>query len=111
MFAWDDWNKEHVKKHGSNELEAKYVIEHAQKPFPREAADDKYLVWGRASSGRFLQVVFAFKLPEELEFSNLSFLDWAALIDYENVVAVYVIHAIPMTKKQLRQYHKLMDRS
>jgi len=111
VFAWDDWNKEHVKKHGSSEVDAKYVVEHAAKPFPREIGRNKHLVWGTTPSGRFLQVVFAFKLPEELEFRNLELLDWGTMIDYEGTVAVYVIHAMPLTKKQLRQYRKLRSTS
>jgi hypothetical protein len=111
VFAWDDWNKEHVKKHGSNEADAKYIVEHAKAPFPREVGEDKHLVWGKALSGGFLQVVFAFKLPEQLEFNSLALLDWATLIDYEGTVAVYVIHAMPLTKKQLREYRKLRSKS
>jgi hypothetical protein len=107
VFAWDDWNKAHVTKHGSNEAEAKYIIENADGPFPREIGDGKYLVWGKTASGSFLQVVFAFKLPEELEFTSLTFLDWAALIDDDHTVAIYVIHAMPLTKKQLREFRKI----
>lgn len=111
VFAWDGWNKEHVTKHGSNEAEAEYVIEHAAAPFPREIGDGKYLVWGKAPSGGFLQVAFAFKLVEELEFTSLTFLDWVTLIDYDGTVAIYVIHAMPMTSNQLRQYRKLRSES
>ena len=111
VFAWDNWNKKHVTKHGSNEAEAKYIIEHAEDPFPREIGDDKYLVWGKAPSGGYLQVVFTFKVPEELEFTSLTFLDWAKLIDYDGTVAIYVIHAMPLTSKQLRQYRKLRSES
>jgi hypothetical protein len=107
VFAWDHWNKVHVTKHGASEADAQYVIAHAKDPFPREIGDDKFLVWGKNPSGRLLQVVFAFKLPEDLEFTSLAVLDWATLIDYEGTIAVYVIHAMPLTSKQLKQYRKI----
>jgi uncharacterized DUF497 family protein len=107
VFAWDDWNREHVKKHGATEGDATHVIEHVREPFPRQIGEDKYLVWGQNAQARHLQVVFAFKLPEELEFTSLTFLDWSALIDYDSTVAIYVIHCMPLTARQLRQYRKL----
>jgi hypothetical protein len=111
VFAWDDWNKAHVTKHGSNASEAQYIIEHAKDPFPREIGDEKYLVWGKSPSGGFLQVVFVFKLPEDLEFTSLTLLGWSALIDYGGTVAIYVIHAMPLNSKQLKQYRKLRSES
>jgi hypothetical protein len=107
VLAWDEWNSKHVTKHGSTVADAKYMIEHAQAPFPREIGDGKYLVWGKSKRERYLQVVFAFKLPDELESTSLTFLDWSALIDYEGTVAIYVIHCMPMTSRQVGQYRKL----
>jgi uncharacterized DUF497 family protein len=107
VFAWDDWNRKHVAKHGCNEADAKYVLLHAQAPFPREISDGKLLVWGQTAAGNHLEIVFALKVPEELEFSSLEFLDWAALIDYHGTVAIYIIHAMPMKQKQLRQYRRI----
>jgi hypothetical protein len=107
VFAWDEWNSQHVTKHDCNSADASYIVEHAEPPFPREIGDDKFLIWGQNTDGRYLQVVFAFKLPEELEFTSLTFLDWSALIDYQATVAIYVIHCMPLTSRQLRQYRKL----
>lgn len=107
IFVWDDWNKEHVKKHGSRQSDASYVVEHSEDPFPREIGNDKYLVWGRTHSGDLLEVVFALRLPAEIEFTSLSLLDWSAFIDYGVVVGVYICHAMPMKAKQVSQYRKL----
>lgn len=107
VFAWDDWNKAHVAKHGSNARDAEFVIEHAEDPFPRELGGGKYLVWGRTPSGGFLQVVFAFKVAEKLSFTDLDILDWGTLIDYPRTVSIYICHAMPMTARQLRQYRRI----
>jgi hypothetical protein len=107
VFAWDSWSKEHVKKHGSSARDAKYVVNHAREPFPREIGDDKYLVWGQTAAGGYLQVVFAFKLPEDLSFQDLDLLDWATVIDYPGTVSIYICHAMPMIEKQIRQLRKI----
>jgi uncharacterized DUF497 family protein len=107
VFAWDEWNTAHVSKHGCTAPDAKFLIRHAEAPFPREIGDDKFLVWGKNAEGRHLQVVFAFRLSEELEFTSLTFMGWSALIDYAGTVVVYVIHCMPLNTKQLRQYRKI----
>ena len=111
VFAWDQWNKEHVENHGSNAKDAKYIIEHAQAPFPREIGGDKYLVWGQTASGEYLEVVFAFKIPEELAFFDLDLLDWGMMIDFPATVSIYICHAMPMKEKQLRQYRRIRSQS
>ncbi|MGD0139834.1 MAG: hypothetical protein ABSD28_13225 [Tepidisphaeraceae bacterium] len=111
VFAWDDWNKKHVTKHGSNEADAKYIVSHAEDPFPRDMGDGKYLVWGKTASGDYLEVIFAFRVPEDLEFLALGVLDWGVLIDYPATVPIYICHAMPMKSKQLRRYKKLRSQS
>jgi hypothetical protein len=111
VFAWDAWNKEHVKKHGATAKDAKYVVRNAQEPFPREIGGDKYLVWGKTASGDYLQVVFAFRVPEDLVFADLDLLDWGTLIDFPGTVSIYVCHAMPMTGKQLRQLRRIRSGS
>jgi hypothetical protein len=111
VYAWDDWNSEHVKKHGSNAKDAKHIIEHAEPPFPRELGNDKYVVWGRTASGGYLEIIFAFKVPENLAFDDLDVLDWSTIIDYPGTVVIYICHAMPMKRKQLRQYRKIRSES
>ena len=56
----------------------------AKRPFPRAVEDDKYLVWGRGSSGRLLQVVFVVDDNETL----------------------FVIHARPLTEREKKRWAK-----
>jgi uncharacterized DUF497 family protein len=79
-FRWNDWNAEHVGTHGVSPEEAEMVVRDASNPFPRRIEDDKWLVWGRGSGGRFLQVIFVLD-PDE---------------------TVYVIHARPLTEQEKR---------
>lgn len=111
VFAWDGWNREHVRKHRSNARDAKYIVEHAEPPFPREIGDEKYLVWGQTASGDYLEVIFAFRVSEDLAFSDLDISDWGAMIDYPATVSIYICHAMPMKKKQLREYRKIRSKS
>lgn len=77
------------------------------KPSPREIGDGKYLVWGKTPAGLHLEVIFVFKVPEELVFANLQMIDWSLLIDYPATVPVYICHAMPMKAKQMRQYRRI----
>jgi hypothetical protein len=51
VFAWDDWNLEHVARHGVTADAAEYVISHLQSPWPQQKRDDKLLVWGGTTRG------------------------------------------------------------
>ncbi len=44
IFQWDDDNVGHIAEHGIHPAEAEYVVEHAKPPFPRTAADGKFIV-------------------------------------------------------------------
>jgi hypothetical protein len=59
------------------------------------------------ANGDLLEVIFAFKVPEELNYGSLGLLEWGTVIDYPGTVAIYICHAMPMKSKQLRQYRKL----
>jgi uncharacterized protein len=87
-FRWNDWNEEHVARHGVRPEEAEFVVETARRPFPRKIEHDKWLVWGRGAGGRLLQVVF--------------------LVEEED--SIYVIHARPLTDTEKRRYRR-MERS
>jgi uncharacterized protein len=86
-FRWNEWNEEHIGKHGISPEEAESVVRRARSPFPRIIEDDKRLVWGRGSGGRFLQVVF--------------------VLDEDDTV--YVIHARPLTDKEKHRYKRIMQ--
>jgi uncharacterized DUF497 family protein len=86
-FRWNDWNLDHIERHGVSVADAEMVVRDAYHPFPRKIEDDKWLVWGRGRGGRFLQVIF---VVDEDETS-------------------YVIHARPLDdkeKRRLRRYKR-----
>jgi uncharacterized DUF497 family protein len=84
-FRWNEWNEEHVASHGVLPEEAEAVVESARRPFPRKIDDDKWLVWGRGTGGRLLQVIF--------------------LVEAED--SVYVIHARPLTDREKRRWRRM----
>ncbi len=81
-FRWNAWNLEHIATHGVSPAEAEAVVRAAKSPLRRE--DDKWLVFGRGTGGRFLQVVF--------------------VLDEDDTV--YVIHARPLTKREKRRLRR-----
>ena len=54
-FRWNEWNLEHIGRHGVRPEEAEWV---ADRNPARDAGEDKYKVWGQSETGRYLQVVF-----------------------------------------------------
>ena len=83
-FRWNGWNIEHIGKHGVLPDEAELAIDTARSPFPRRIQDDKWLVWGKGTGGRFLQVIFVLDEDE----------------------TIYVIHARPLTDQEKRRYRR-----
>lgn len=83
-FRWNEWNVEHIAKHGVRPDEAELVVRQAKRPFPRYHGDDKWLVWGRGQGGRFLQVIY--------------------VLDDKDLV--FVIHARPLTENEKRRYRR-----
>lgn len=73
-FRWNDWNIDHVQKHGSDVTEAEAVIKAAGRGYPRKIGDGKYEVVGRGNGGRRVRVIFIYS-PQGV---------------------VYVIHAMPL---------------
>jgi len=83
-FRWNEWNLEHIAKHGVSWEEAEMVVRGARGSFPRKIEDDKWLAWGRGQGGRFLQVIFVVD-PEE---------------------TLYVIHARPLNEQEKRRLRR-----
>jgi uncharacterized DUF497 family protein len=108
IFAWDEWNREHIAEHNVSAAEAEYVVRKARRPFPREIADEKRLVWGETEQGRFLQVIFVFRSEDEVELDTLSPKDQIGFAEH-NVAVGYIIHARDMTaieKSRLKRLRK-----
>jgi len=83
-FRWNEWNLEHIARHGVEPEEVEYVVLAARRPWPRYRGDDKWLVCGRGRGGRFLQVVY--------------------ILDEDNLV--FVIHARPLTDAEKRRMRR-----
>ena len=83
-FRWNQWNLEHATRHGVTPEEAECLVSSAKAPFPQILGDDKRLVIGRGSGGRFLQVVFV----------------------YDEDDTVYIIHARPLTDSEKRRLRR-----
>jgi hypothetical protein len=87
-FRWNDWNLEHLERHGVSPEEAEQVVAHAKPPYPEGREDDKYLVWGPGQGRRLLQVLFLLQHDDSL----------------------YIIHARPLTEKEKRRYRRRRNR-
>lgn len=83
-FRWNQWNIEHLVKHGVEPKEAEQVIREAKRPYPRHSGDDKLLVWGPGRGGRLLQIIF--------------------VVDDEGTV--FVIHGRELTNREKGRYRR-----
>ncbi len=87
-FRWNEWNEDHVQRHGVSPEEAAMVVERAGTPFPRMIEDDKRLVWGPGRGGRLLQVIFVL----------------------DDDATVFIIHARPLTQKKKQRFRRMAGR-
>lgn len=106
IFLYDAWNREHIAKHGVREADAEYVVETAMPPYPRKKEGVKFLVWGPDLTGRITEVVFAFKTEQEIDFEAVELTDLDELSDSENATGVYIIHAMFLDGRRLKQYRR-----
>ena len=83
-FRWNDWNVEHLARHGVDPEEAEQVVTLARAPYPKGRPDGKYLVWGAGRSDRLLQVVFVL----------------------DDDATVFVIHGRPLTDREKYQFRR-----
>jgi uncharacterized DUF497 family protein len=106
IFAYDDWNREHVAKHGVSHADAEYVIESARRPYPKKIEEGKFIVYGPDRTGRVLEVVFAFKSADQIDFDTVDLLQLGDLSEAQNPVAVYIIHAMPISGRTKKRYRR-----
>jgi uncharacterized DUF497 family protein len=104
LFAWDDWNIEHLSLHAVSPRDAEFVVENAEAPYPQQKGDDKLLVWGPTQDGRLLQVIFALKTADEVSFDSLTIDQWAEL--NPGALIIYVVHAMDLTDQMKRIYRR-----
>jgi uncharacterized DUF497 family protein len=81
-FRWNAWNTEHVGRHGVSPAEAEQVVRSGR---PLYRGDGKYLVRGRGSGGRWLQVIY--------------------VLDEDGTI--FVIHSRPMTDREKRRWRRI----
>ena len=110
IFQWDTKNTDHIARHGVEPREAEQIVTRAMPPFPKEGGDDKLVVWGGTEGGRYLQVIFVPKDPEEVAAESLTVEDRAALSDGAELQVIRVIHAMDLSEGMLKQYLKLRSR-
>jgi uncharacterized DUF497 family protein len=80
-FRWHEWNVEHVGRHGVSTQEAEAIVRGGR---PIYRGDGKYLVQGRGSGGRWLQVIY--------------------VLDDDGTV--FVIHARPLLDREKRRHRR-----
>ena len=105
IFCWDSWNREHVASHSVSRDDAVFVIRHAGPPFPEPVGGGKYRVWGVSGGGRLVQVVFAFRSPELMEYDEMTYDD---IVNLESGAGpyIYIVHARCLTLSEKRSLRK-----
>ena len=83
-FRWNDWNVDHIGKHGVRANAVEYVVNEARSPYPKREEEGKYRVRGQTRDGQYLQVIYIFS-PEDV---------------------VYVIRARPLTDAEKRNFRR-----
>ena len=106
IFLYDSWNRAHVGKHGITPDDAEFVVENAAAPFPRKVEVGKYMVVGPDRAGHIIEVVFAFKIAEEIAFDAVDPIDLGEVSEKQNVVAVYIVHAQGVTGRRKKHYRR-----
>jgi uncharacterized DUF497 family protein len=85
-FRWNEWNLEHATQHGVSIEEIEALIDAAEPPYPEDVGDDKLMVVGRGSGGRFVQAIY--------------------VLDEDG--SLYVIHARPLADHEKRRFRRRM---
>jgi uncharacterized DUF497 family protein len=83
-FRWNEWNVEHIGRHGLAPAEAEYVVDRARAPYPQRLGAGRFLVVGRTAGGAYVQVVYVFDPPG----------------------VVFVIHARPLREREKRRWRR-----
>jgi hypothetical protein len=107
ISLWSRRNEEHIGKHHVTPAEADEVVGNARRPYPQVVGDDKRVVWGRTSAGRFLQVIFVYVAVDGVrldEYERLRFDERQALEEGEE--AIRVIHARDLTEPEKRHLRR-----
>jgi hypothetical protein len=102
MFVyWNSGNIDHIAKHRVTQDEAEYVLRHAAPPYPQSIGDGKYLVQGKTSVGRFLQVIFVYRPLELVDLGDVPMHRRLELQDVNEVI--FIIHARELENAEKRR--------
>ena len=82
------------------------MVRNAEAPFPQTIEEEKFVVWGATKTGRFLQVIYVFKRPDEVTYESLAVEDWMSIEDGAATSVVRIIHAMDLTPRMKRQLRK-----
>jgi hypothetical protein len=80
QFRWIEWNRAQATRHGCTVQEIESVVRNAAHGYPRKRDREKWLVVGRGTGGRFIEVIY--------------------LLDDDG--SAFVIHAMPLTTRRRR---------
>ncbi len=80
QFRWIPWNIGQATKHGCTVGEIESIVRNAGRGFPRYIGDGKWLVCGRGTGGRMVEVI--------------------DIVDPDDTL--FVIHAMPITLRRRR---------
>jgi uncharacterized DUF497 family protein len=79
-FRWNEWNLEHVTRHGVSPAEAERIVDNPSCGWPRRIGGEKVMIQGRGQGGRIVQVIY--------------------LVDNDG--SIFIIHAMPLTTRRRR---------
>ena len=85
-FRWNDWNRQHIARHGISPDQAEKVVLGARRPYPSYEGDGRWLVRGQDAAGDYLQVI--------------------SVVDPAPAESLYVIHARPLTDREKRNLRR-----
>lgn len=80
-FRWNDWNVGQATKHGCSLDEIRSAVRNAGRGFPKYVGDGKWLVYGRGTGDRMIEVIY--------------------VLDADKTI--YVIHSMPVTLRRRRR--------
>jgi len=106
-FRCNHWNRAHIAKHGISEIEVQYVMQHARPPYPRAIDDEKSLVWGQTSAGRFLQAIYVVDRDADFDYESMTFED-ILLVAGDDAPPIYVIHARDLSMREKSLYRRII---
>jgi uncharacterized DUF497 family protein len=78
-FRWNEWNIDHIAKHGVDPIDAESIVVNARTPYPHRIGDEKWIAIGQVTGGFWLQVIYVYD-PDG--------------------ITVYIIHARPLTQRE-----------